>query len=66
MKQILWTVITGGAISGVLLISGSEVLRMWGAFAVLSTAVMALAAWVVTSDHTPASHHDRTAHSRAA
>jgi hypothetical protein len=66
MKGIVSVALIGGVTSVAASLLPGDAGQAWGPFAVLSTGVFLLAAWVVARDRTPAAPAHTTSHTKAA
>ena len=66
MKGIVSVALIGGVTSVAAITLPGDAGQAWGPFAVLSTGVLLLAAWLVATDHTPASGRSAVSPKKAA
>ena len=66
MKGIVSVAVIGGVVSIAAALLPGDAGQAWGPFALLSAGVLTLGAWVVASDHTPASRGRTISPKRAA
>jgi hypothetical protein len=66
MKGIVSVAVIGGVASLAAIMLPGDAGQAWGPFAVLSTGVLLLAAWLVATDYTPASHRSAASPKKAA